>query len=104
MSLGARMPTIVIAAVPAGGDIRLSADRMATAAGISTTTLTRLVRAGLIEPVAPGGTEFTVAMAARLRRMLRLRADLRVNLIGAAIILDLVERLDHLHAKSEGRH
>jgi hypothetical protein len=32
----------------------------------------------------------------RLRRVLRLRGDLGVNLVGAAIIVDLVERLDRL--------
>ena len=38
---------------------------------------------------------FSVAMASRLRRMLRLHRDLGVNFTGAAIIVDLVERLEH---------
>jgi len=49
------------------------------------------------EPGAPG--RFSAATAARLRRMLRLRADLGVNLAGAAIIVDLMECLDRLDAE-----
>ena len=57
------------------------------------------MRLGLVEPAAPGPREFTAATAARLRRMLRLHADLGVNLIGAAIIVDLLERLERLEAE-----
>jgi hypothetical protein len=53
---------------------------------------------GLVEPIpnergltAP---TFSAATASRLRRMLRLHRDLGVNLTGAAIIVDLVERLE----------
>jgi MerR HTH family regulatory protein len=38
---------------------------------------------------------FSAATATRLRRMLRLHRDLGVNITGAAIIVDLVERLEH---------
>lgn len=101
MTLRSRTLTISLAPAPARADIHLSADDLAAAAGISPATLTRLVRAGLVEPVAPGGRVFTAATAARLRRMLRLRADLGVNLVGAAIIVDLLERLDRLNAQSK---
>jgi len=37
----------------------------------------------------------------RLRRMQRLRADLGVNLVGAAIIVDLVERLEQMTGRSK---
>jgi MerR family transcriptional regulator/heat shock protein HspR len=58
-----------------------------------------LVHLGLIELDVPGTREFTADTAARLRRMLRLRRDLRVNLTGAAIIVDLLERVERLEAK-----
>jgi hypothetical protein len=67
---------------------------LAAAAGISATRLARLERLGLVEPVAPGSGTFAAATAERLRRMLRLHADLGVNLTGAAIIVDLLERLE----------
>jgi len=38
-----------------------------------------------------------VRQAARLRRVLRLRRNLGVNLPGAAIIENLLERIDELH-------
>ena len=84
---------------PARAELRLSAEELAAAAGISTTMLARLVRLGLVEPVAAGSTEFTAATAARLRRILRLHRDLGVNLAGATIIVDLLERLEHLEAE-----
>jgi DNA-binding transcriptional MerR regulator len=82
-------------------DIHLSIDDLAIATGLGRATLARLVRAGLVDPVAPGSGVFTAATAARVRRMLRLRADLGVNLMGAAIILDLVERLDRMASRKE---
>ncbi len=85
------------------GEVRLSGETLAAAAGISPTRLTRLVRLGLVEPIQSGSNEFTAADAARLRRMLRLHRDLGVNLIGAAIIVDLVERLESIEAQLASR-
>jgi hypothetical protein len=89
----------------------LSAHELATIAGINGAMLARLVRLGIVEPVAPGGTEFPAGCAPRVKRMLRLRLELGVNLPGAAIIVDLLERLarmdaelGRLRAGSEGRH
>ncbi len=81
----------------ASTDVRLTAVELAVAAGISTTRLGRLVDIGVIEPDAAGG--FSIVDLARLKRVLRLHRDLGVNLIGAAIISDLVDRLDELEAK-----
>jgi hypothetical protein len=81
------------------GEIRLSAEALAAAAGVTPAGLARLVRLGLVEPLAPGSGEFGAREAARLRRMLRLRADLGVNLAGAAVIVDLLERLERLEAE-----
>jgi chaperone modulatory protein CbpM len=81
---------------PAKIEETLSADALAEAAGISRGRLFRLVRLGLIEPVAPGASEFTAATAAKLRRMVRLRIDLGVGFVGAAIIVDLMRQLERL--------
>ncbi len=83
-------------AVQTRADAHVSAAEIAAAAGISLTRLERLVRLGLIEPHGPGA--FTAADLARLKRMLRLQRDLHVNMIGAAVIMDLLERLEVLKA------
>jgi DNA-binding transcriptional MerR regulator len=80
------------------GETRLTIEELAMASGITTARLVRLVSVGLIEPANQERGEFTAAEALRLKRMLRLRADLGVNLFGAAIILDLVDRLHTLEA------
>lgn len=84
------------------GDDHLSFEQLAEAAGLSAVALGRLVHLGLIEPDVPGTREFTGNTAARLRRMLRLHRDLGVNLTGAAIIVDLLERVERLEAKLVG--
>jgi chaperone modulatory protein CbpM len=81
------------------GEVYLSGEEIAAAVGISPARLARLVRLGLVEPPPPGTSEFTAATAARFRRMLRLHGDLGVNLAGAAIIVDLLERLERLEAE-----
>jgi chaperone modulatory protein CbpM len=83
-------------------DVHLSFEQLAEAAGLGAVDLGRLVHLGLIEPDVPGTREFTADTAARLRRMLRLHRDLGVNLTGAAIIVDLLERVERLEAKLVG--
>ena len=105
MNTPPRTPVKVsIVNAPARAELRLSANELAAVAGISATMLARLVRLGLIEPVAPESTEFTVTAARRLRRMLRLRRDPGVNPTGAAIIVDLLERLERLEAELTHPH
>jgi DNA-binding transcriptional MerR regulator len=77
-------------------DIYLTIEELATAAGLTAARVERLVRIGLVDATGPGPSPFTAATVARLRRMLRLRRDLGVNLGGAAIIVDLVEQLERL--------
>jgi hypothetical protein len=79
--------------------VHLSTAQLAAAADLSHARLARLVSLGLIEPPEPATGEFSSQTAARLRRMLRLRRELHVNLIGATIILDLLERLDRLESE-----
>jgi MerR family transcriptional regulator/heat shock protein HspR len=81
------------------GKAHLDAVELAAVAGLSLAALERLVKLGLIEPAAPGRAEFTAETAARLRRMLRLRSDLGVGIHGAAVIVDLLERMERLEAE-----
>jgi len=80
-------------------EVHLSLRDLAMASGLSTARVRLLVQLGLVEPEADAPDRFSSATAARLRRMLRLRADLGVNLAGAAIIVDLMERLEQLDAE-----
>jgi chaperone modulatory protein CbpM len=82
--------------LPERSQIYLSSAELATVAGIRPSTLERLVRLGVVEAADPDSDRFTAATAVRLRRMLRLHDDLGVNFIGAAIIADLLERLERL--------
>jgi chaperone modulatory protein CbpM len=91
--------TASIVVAPTRGELYLSSGELARVAGISRARLVRLVRRGVVEPAAPGSREFTAAAAARLRRMVRLHVDLDVDLDGAAIIVDLLERLERLEAE-----
>jgi chaperone modulatory protein CbpM len=91
--LSVRQPLVL---GPRRSEIYLSLEETAAAAGLSPARLARLVQLGFVEPADAGRRRFTAATAARLRRMRRLQRDLGVNLEGAAIIVDLVERLDEL--------
>ena len=84
---------------PSAGDMWLSRGQLAAAVGISPAMLSRLIRLGLAEPSAPGPGEFAAGVATRLKRMLRLHHDVGVNLTGAAIIIDLLERLDRMETE-----
>ncbi|OLB93750.1 MAG: hypothetical protein AUH30_19425 [Candidatus Rokubacteria bacterium 13_1_40CM_68_15] len=85
------------------GEVLLSFDELATAAGITRGRLGRLIRLGLVEATGPTTSTFTAGTAAQLRRMIRLHVDLGVNYIGAAIIVDLVQRLERLQAEMARR-
>lgn len=87
-----------IGAWPPDNRLHLSSDELA-AAGISPARLARLIRLGVVEPDSPGALGYSAASVLRLRRMLRLHADLRTNFIGAAIAVDLLERLERLDAE-----
>ena len=73
---------------------RLSVEELALRAGMSRATLLRLVRLGVIEPRGAGEGAFLAEEVRRLKRMMRLHRDLGVNFTGAAIIVDLLERLE----------
>ena len=79
-------------------DEPLSVEAVAEAVAAPPALVARLARTGLLEtiPCADGSTLLPTGAIPRLRRMRRLRRDLRVNFAGAAVILDLVERVDRL--------
>ena len=80
-------------------DEPLSCDVVAEAVGARSSLILRLAQQGLIETVESETDELLLPrrVVVRLRRMQRLRRDLRVNFTGAAIILDLVGRIEALN-------
>ena len=88
-----------IVKAPLTAERRRPRDERAAAAGDTSPRLDHLVRTGLDEPVTRRPDEFSVEAALRLRRILRLNADLGMDLFDAAIIVDLLERVDHLQAE-----
>jgi DNA-binding transcriptional MerR regulator len=78
--------------------VHLTIEELAVAVGVEPVLLVRLVQAGLLGERADQ-RQFPPESTRRVRRILRLRADLGVSLTGSAIIADLLERIDRLEAE-----
>jgi hypothetical protein len=80
-------------------DEPLTCDVVAERIGARRSLVVRLARAGLIETIASESSEPLVPshVVVELRRMQRLRRDLGVNFSGAAVILDLIKRIELLN-------
>ena len=87
-------------------DEPLTFDVVAETVGARRSLIARLVHQGLIETLDSGTEEPMVPRRAvvQLRRMQRLRRDLGVNFAGAAIILDLVGRIEQLNRELAEMH
>src|SRR5688500_17412321 len=80
-------------------DDPLTCEVVAESIGARRSMVVRLARAGLIETLESESTEPLLPshVVVELRRMQRLRRDLGVNFNGAAVILDLVKRIEMLN-------
>jgi chaperone modulatory protein CbpM len=80
-------------------DEPLTLEVVAETVGAKRSLVMRLVEKGLIDTVESDADEPRVPrrMVIQLRRMQRLRRDLGVNYAGAAVICDLVERIEQLN-------
>ena len=87
-------------------DEPLTFDVVAETVGARRSLIVRLVQKGLIETLDSGTEEPMVPRRAvvQLRRMQRLRRDLGVNFAGAAVILDLVGRIEQLNRELAEMH
>jgi len=87
-------------------DEPMTFDVVAETVGARRSLIARLVQKGLIETLDSGTEEPMVPRRAvvQLRRMQRLRRDLGVNFAGAAIILDLVGRIEQLNRELAEMH
>jgi chaperone modulatory protein CbpM len=80
-------------------DEPLTCDVVAERIGARRSLVVRLARAGLIETIESQSSEPLLPshVVVQLRSMQRLRRDLGVNFSGAAVILDLVKRIELLN-------
>ena len=87
-------------------DEPLTFDVVAATVGAKRTLVARLAKQGLIETVDNGTDEPLLPrrVVVHLRRMQRLRRDLGVNFAGAAVILDLVGRIEQLNRELAEMH
>jgi MerR family transcriptional regulator/heat shock protein HspR len=81
----------------------LTVEDLSSAAGIHPDLVKKFASYGLIEPVSRSGAFglFSASSVERLRRIVRLRSDLGVNLAGIAVILNMRERQEALQRELE---
>jgi chaperone modulatory protein CbpM len=82
-------------------DEPLTCDAVAERIGARRSLVVLLARQGLIETLHSESSEPLLPrrVVVQLRRMQRLRRDLGVNFSGAAVILDLVKRIEQLNGE-----
>ena len=81
--------------------VRLSLEELCEICDLSAETIIDMIDEGLLEPQGrgPGDWRFRCYEVRRVQVALRLQQDLRVNLPGAALILDLLEELEELRRR-----
>ena len=77
----------------------LSLEEVAARCGLHPLLVERFVTLGLIDPVEGESKQFAPAATLRLQRALRLRRDLGLSYNGAALVLDLLERIEALERR-----
>ncbi len=87
-------------------DEPLTCDVVAELVGTRRSLVLQLAQHGLIDSVDADTAEPMVPrrVVVQLRRMQRLRRDLGVNFAGAAIIIDLVGRIEQLNCERAEMH
>lgn len=81
--------------------VEFSATQLCRSCAIEKELLERLVAEGILEPSRREGSKlyFPASCLKRARVVVRLRSDLGVNLAGAALAVELLERIDALEAR-----
>jgi hypothetical protein len=91
---------IHIAAIVEDETDALTADDLALRCGLPPAALEAYTRVGVVQFNASTG-RFPVLAVGRLRKAIRLRRDLGVDLMAVGIVLDLVGRLEEMEAEIE---
>jgi DNA-binding transcriptional MerR regulator len=79
----------------------LSTEEVAARCGLHPALVERLVALGLIEPLEGKSNRFPPNVTLRLQRALRLRRDLGLSYNGAALVLELLDRIEELEQRLE---
>jgi DNA-binding transcriptional MerR regulator len=76
----------------------LTLEELASTAGLHPELVDKFIDYGLVEPATAAGSQplFHVSSIERLRRIMRLRHDLGVNLAGVAVILEMRDRMENV--------
>jgi chaperone modulatory protein CbpM len=77
----------------------LSIEEVAERCGLHPEFIQRLVVLGLIDPEDDGTNFFRPEVTLRIEQLLRLRRDLGINYNAAALVFDLLERIDILEER-----
>ncbi|MHC1585150.1 MAG: chaperone modulator CbpM [Candidatus Syntropharchaeia archaeon] len=74
----------------------ISLEEVSRRCGLHPSIIEHYVRMELISPVENTGYLFKESVVDKIKRIQRLKRDLGVNLIGAGIILDLLDEIERL--------
>ena len=79
----------------------ISAGQLCRICSVEATMIDRLIEEGIIEPIRKQGETvyFPQSSLKRTRVVMTLRSDLGVNLAGAALALELLERIEKLQSR-----
>lgn len=97
-------------AVTLSGDLldeteEITVGELCRVCSVEQTLIDRLVEEGILEPVGerPGELRFHYSSVRRIGTVTRLQNDLGVNLPGAALALDLLDRIEELRRRLRAR-
>lgn len=76
-----------------------SVQDIATRVGVDVALVERLIDLGVITVHPGSGRAFACEVSLRVGKFVRLQRDLGVNPEGAALVLDLLDRIDQLEAR-----
>ena len=82
-------------------DSEVTLAQLCDACAVHAEAVEAMIEEGIVAPVGGGLSKwrFTRSSVVRVRTVLRVQRDLHVNLAGAALALDLLERIEALNAR-----
>jgi chaperone modulatory protein CbpM len=82
-------------------DSEVTLAQLCEACAVHAEAIEAMMEEGIIEPLGGGMSRwrFTRSSVVRVRTVLRMQRDLNVNLAGAALALELLERIERLQAR-----
>ena len=83
--------------------LRIETRELCEATGCTTEIIMSLVEHGVLEPAgdSPGNWHFEEQQVCLVRKALRLQKDFDTDIAGAALALDLLDRLDQLRIENQ---